>query len=88
MKIKGEGVPNDNGFYSLPRSIVLEVLTRHYVKVSLSEDLAELYLLERDEYFNYFSLPGIIPSAMVFRLAKAFKIPAEEFYQANRDLSH
>ena len=88
MKRRGKDEPQDDGLYALRRSVVLEVLTRHYVRVGLRREQEELYLLERDEDFLYVSLPGLIPTQMVLRLANTFKIPPDEFYQANREGTH
>ena len=88
MKLPGGDGSQDDGRYVLRRSVVLEVLTRHYVHVGREREAEELYLLERDDEFYYVSLPPLIPSEMVFRLASTFKIPSEEFYQAGREETH
>lgn len=74
--------------YDLRRSVVLEVLTRHYVTVGRELQGQELYLLERDDDFIYVSLPDIVPAAMVFRLANKYRIPPEEFYTENKSGLH
>ena len=88
MKQKDGGEPKDDGQYALRRATVLEVLTRHYFKIGRDRESEELYLLERDGEFFYESLPPLIPSEMIFRLALTFKIPPEEFHEANREGLH
>lgn len=58
------------------------------MRVGLDREEEELYLLERDNDLFYVSLPKLVPAQMVFRLATTFKIPPEEFYQANREGMH
>ena len=88
MKLRDEGEPQDDGFYALRRSVVLEVLARHFVTISREREAEDLYLLERDDFFIYINFPLLIQSPMIFRLAHTFSIPIEEFYQASRDSTH
>lgn len=89
MKLPGGNDPPGGDFYALHRSTVLEVLTRHYVTVGRDRQAEELYLLEQEyEEPYYISLPEMVPAEMVFRLARTFRIPPEEFYETQRDRMH
>jgi len=84
MKLQGDGVPANDGRYDLRRSTVLEVLTRHQVRVALYNKNKDLYLLDKEDIVFVFSLPELLTLKHVVRLADKFEIDAEAFY---RDLS-
>jgi hypothetical protein len=88
MKLPGGDGSREQDRYALRRSTVLDVLTQHYVIVGRDREGEELYQLERDDDFYVVSLPELVPSAMIFRLASTFRIPSEEFYQAGRQDTH
>ncbi len=88
MKIKQPGEPPDDGFYALPRGMVLEVLARNYVSITREREFEERYRLELEDKLFVFSLPPVVPIRMVLRLAAAFNIRPDEFYLPDNSRLH